>query len=129
MSLKVAIPSNPPGGLDAAISAHFGHCALYTVVTLRDGEPGEIGIIPNMPHTQGGCLAPVNYLAEQGVQALIAGGMGMRPLAGFQSVGIDVYYSNNAPSVGMAVQALAAGRLSKFGRNNTCGGGDNCGGH
>jgi len=129
MSLKIAIPSDQPGGLDAAVSAHFGHCDLYTLVTLQEGEPVDIRIIPNVPHTQGGCLAPVNHLAEHGVNTLIAGGMGMRPLAGFQSAGIDVYHSSNAPTVGMAVQALAAGNLTMFSKSNVCGGGSNCGSH
>ncbi|HBD07962.1 MAG TPA: dinitrogenase iron-molybdenum cofactor biosynthesis protein, partial [Syntrophobacteraceae bacterium] len=76
----VAIPSSHPGGLEAALGAHFGHCDLYTLVSIADGKVQEVRTLPNVPHQQGGCMAPVNHLAENGVQVLIAGGMGMRPL-------------------------------------------------
>ena len=35
-------------------------------------------------------MVPVDLLAKRGVKILIAGGMGMRPLMGFNQVGIDV---------------------------------------
>ena len=28
--IRIAIPSVQPGGLDAEVGAHFGHCDLYT---------------------------------------------------------------------------------------------------
>jgi len=68
-------------------------------------------------------MAPVNHLSQNGVQALIAGGMGMRPLMGFKQVGIDVYYGAEAPSVGAAVQAFLQGQLPPFSTEFTCGGG------
>jgi predicted Fe-Mo cluster-binding NifX family protein len=49
--------------------------------------------------------------------------MGMRPLMGFNQMGIDVFYAGNAPSVGAAVDAFVAGQLQKFTQEFTCGGG------
>jgi predicted Fe-Mo cluster-binding NifX family protein len=83
----VAVPSNHPGGLESALGAHFGHCDLYTLVEVVDGEVQKVRTLPDVPHQQGGCMAPVNHLAQHGVQILIAGSMGMRPLMGFQSGG------------------------------------------
>lgn len=123
MTTLVALPSGSPGGLDAPLAAHFGHCDLYTLVTLEDGEIKDVKTIPNVPHTQGGCMAPVNHLAQSGAQILIAGGMGMRPLMGFNQVGIDVYYGANSASVKDAVTALAQGKLQQFTTEHTCGGG------
>ncbi len=120
--IVIAVPSNPPGGLEAEVSGHFGHCDLFTLVTFENGEVGQVSILPNVPHEQGGCMAPVNYLAQNGVRVLIAGGMGMRPLMGFNSVGIDVFHNNGITQVGQVVAALSEGRLPKFGRDNTCGG-------
>jgi predicted Fe-Mo cluster-binding NifX family protein len=122
-STIVAIPSSHPGGLDAALGAHFGHCDLYTVVKIADGAVQEVKTLPNVPHQQGGCMAPVNHLAQNGVQVLIAGGMGMRPLMGFNQVGIDVLYGAGAQTVGEAVDALLRGSLQQFTREFTCGGG------
>lgn len=123
MKTIVALPCLPPGGLDAQLGAHFGHCELYTLVTLEDGQVKEVKILPNIPHQQGGCMAPVQYLAQNGVKVLIAGGMGLRPLMGFNQVGIEVYYGGAAATVREAVRALAEGRLSQFGQEHTCGGG------
>ncbi len=119
----VAVPSENPGGLDAQIGAHFGHCDLYTLAEVEDGQVVAVRTLPNVPHMQGGCMAPVNHLAQNGVTALIAGGMGMRPLMGFNQVGIKVFYGAGAPSVGAAVAAFVQGRLQPFSTEFTCGGG------
>jgi predicted Fe-Mo cluster-binding NifX family protein len=123
MTGLVALPSNAPGGMDAGLGAHFGHCDLYTLVEVEDGEIKSSKVVPNVPHQQGGCMAPVQYLAGQGVKMLIAGGMGMRPLMGFNQVGIDVYFGGNATTVNEAVQALLQGSLPRFTQQFTCGGG------
>ena len=129
----VAIPSENPGGMEAAASGHFGHCGIFTLVTVADGKIEEVVLQPNMPHEQGGCLAPVNMLAGRGVKVLIAGGMGMRPLMGFNSVGIDVFFNNGMDKVGNIIDAFIKGQLPQFTQNDTCGGGGGtqggCGGH
>jgi predicted Fe-Mo cluster-binding NifX family protein len=119
----IAVPSDQPGGLDAAVGAHFGHCDLYTLIRVEDGAVAEVSTLPNVPHQQGGCMAPVQHLAGNGVDVLIAGGMGMRPLLGFQQVGIQVFHGGGAPSVGTAVEALLNGGLRPFTTEFTCGGG------
>jgi len=123
MSKVIAIPSSQPGGLDAPLGAHFGHCDLYTLVTVNGDRIEDVKVIPNVPHQQGGCMAPVNYLAQQGVSELIAGGMGMRPLMGFNQAGIEVFFGGNAQTVGEAVNAALSGSLPRFGQEHTCGGG------
>jgi predicted Fe-Mo cluster-binding NifX family protein len=120
---RIAIPSVHPGGLSAEVGAHFGHCDLYTIVDVENGTVAEVSTLPNVPHVQGGCMAPVNHLASNGVNLLIAGGMGMRPLMGFNQVGIEVFYGAGAPNVGTAVDALLKGALVKFTQEYTCGGG------
>ncbi len=119
----IGIPSTHPGGLDAPFGQHFGHCDLYTVVDVEDGAIKDIRTLPSVPHQQGGCLAPVQYLADNGVKVLLAGGMGMRPLMGFNQMGIDVYYSGGAATIGQAVQAFIDGQLQVFTTDQTCGGG------
>jgi predicted Fe-Mo cluster-binding NifX family protein len=134
MNTLIAVPSELPGGLEAAVGAHFGHCEMYTLVLVQDNEIQNIQVVPNLPHEQGGCMAPVNYLAQQGVKALIAGGMGLRPLMGFNQVGIDVFHSGGASTVKEAITAILDQKLVKFGQEHTCGGGGNqhdhsCGNH
>lgn len=132
MNTLIAIPSERPGGLEAAVNAHFGHCEVYTLVSVENGSVSEVSIIPNIPHEHGGCMAPVRYLADKGAKALIAGGMGYRPLMGFSEVGISVFYGKQSPTVGEAVNAFINGELPQFSMENTCGGGDashSCGNH
>ncbi|MFO7931765.1 MAG: NifB/NifX family molybdenum-iron cluster-binding protein [Thermodesulfobacteriota bacterium] len=123
METMIAIPSASPGGLEAPVESHFGHCEIYTLVSVENSEIKNVKTVPNIPHEQGGCMAPVQYLAENRVQKLIAGGMGMRPLMGFNQVGIEVYYGGQMPTVESAVQALINGELSQFTMERTCGGG------
>ena len=123
MKKVIAIPSENPGGLDAGLGAHFGHCDLYTLVTLDGDKVAEVRLLPNMPHQQGGCMAPVQHLAVNGVNQLIAGGMGLRPLMGFNQVGIEVYYGGSVRTVREAVEAMLAGQLPQFKQEHTCGGG------
>lgn len=118
--ILVAVPSNNPGGLDAGMGMHFGHCDIYTLVEMEGAEVKSVGTMNNESHEEGGCLVPVQRLAERKVNVLLAGGMGMRPLNGFQQAGIDVYHSGLASTVGAAVQAFAAGKLQKFSSDATC---------
>ncbi len=128
--MLIAIPSDPPGGLDAPISEHFGHCAVFTLVSVEDGQVGEVSLLPNSSHEEGGCMAPVHALKARDVDVLVAGGMGMRPLSGFQQVGISVHFKENATAVGEAVELYLAGQCRAFGEAETCGGGSgSCGSH
>ena len=122
----IAIPSAAPGGLDAGMSAHFGHCEAYTLVTLDEGIVKNVEAVPNTAHEAGGCLGPVEFLAMKGVRKLLACGMGMRPYMAFAQRGIAVYFAPGLATVGKAVDAYAAGKLPLFQMGSTCGG---CGGH
>lgn len=123
MSTLVAIPSALPGGLDAQMGMHFGHCEIYTIVEVEDGAVKNVSTLENVPHQHGGCMAPVQHLASHGVKVLLAGGMGMRPLMGFQQAGVAVFFAGMFPTVGGAVQAYTEGRLQPFTTEFTCGGG------
>lgn len=120
---RIAIPSAMPGGLEAGLGQHFGHCDIYTIVDVEAGKVTQVSTLPNVPHQQGGCMAPVNHLAKNGVNALIAGGMGLRPLMGFNQVGIEVYHGGSASDVDTAVKAWLLGALPRYTKEQTCGGG------
>ena len=112
------------------LSEHFGHCAAFTIITVKNDSIGEVSIVENTEHEQGGCMAPVHLLKKHGVEVLLAGGMGMRPLAGFQQVGIDVHHKKNAGTVREAVELFLTGGCPAFGEAQTCSGGEGgCGGH
>ncbi len=120
---RIAIPSNGQGGLDGTRAGHFGHCDVFTFVDVEDGEIKKVSVLQNQEHAQGGCMVPVNLLSENRVNALIVGGIGMRPLMGFRQVGIDVYHDDQRPEIEPVVKDLIAGKLSEINNDQVCGGG------
>ena len=118
--ILVAVPSLLPGGLDAAPNAHFGRCQIYTLARVEDGNIAEISVQPNPLHQGGDCGGPVQALQRLGVNTLLAGGMGMRPLQALQAAGIAVYYNAGLPTVADCLNAFAAGRLVPFGPGHLC---------
>jgi len=120
---RIAIPSVGTGGLDGERSGHFGHCDVFTMVDVEGGEIKNVSTVANQEHVQGGCMVPVNLLASHKATALIVGGIGMRPLAGFRQVGIDVYHDATRPQIRPVVEDLIAGKLTIIQDDQVCGGG------
>ena len=129
--MKIAIPSNAPGGLDSTITEHFGHCDAFTLVDVEDGEIKKTAILPHGGHARGGCMGAVMLLKQQGVDAMIAAGMGMRPFTGFLQVGIEVYLSDGADTAEQAVRLILDGTARKYQLAQVCSGGGSstCGRH
>ncbi len=121
---RIAIPSEGNGGLDGVRSGHFGHCPVFTLVDVEDGQIKEVTTASNQEHSEGGCLVPVNILANLKVDALIVAGIGMRPLMGFRDVGIDVYSDSVKPQIKEVVEDLIAGKSQKMEPTQACGGGN-----
>ena len=96
---RIAVPSNGAGGLDGTRAGHFGHCDVFTFIDVENGEIKNVSVLQNEEHVQGGCMVPVNLLADNKVNALVVGGIGMRPLMGFKHVGIDVYHDAERPEI------------------------------
>jgi predicted Fe-Mo cluster-binding NifX family protein len=120
---RIAIPSNGEGGLNGTRAGHFGHCDVFTLVDVKDGQIEKVSILANQEHVHGGCMVPVNLLAENRVNALIVGGIGMRPLMGFRQVGIDVYHDDQRPEIEPVVMDLIQGKLMQIRNDQVCGGG------
>jgi len=120
---RIAIPSNGDGGLDGTRAGHFGHCDVFTLIDVENGEIKEVSILRNQEHVQGGCMVPVNLLSENRVNVLVVGGIGMRPLMGFRQVGIDVYHDDQRAEIAPVVNDLIAGNLTQISNDQVCGGG------
>ena len=118
-TIRIAVPSEAPGGLVATRSGHFGRCECFTMVDLVDGRVGEVQVLANAPHTEGGCMSPVLTLAEHMVDAIVVDGIGGRPLMGFHQVGIAVH-TGIGRDVQSAVDGYLAGDLPLVGIESTC---------
>ncbi len=116
-SVVLAVPSVSPGGLDAACNVHFGRCECFTLVEIADGKVGGVSVVENPPHTD--CLGPVVLLAGNGAEAVAVGGIGARPLMGFQQAGINVYIGQ-AATVSEMVENFQTGKLAPADASNVC---------
>ena len=121
--IRIAVPSVGTGGLNGQRAGHFGHCDVFTFIDAEDGEIKAVTTLDNKEHVQGGCMVPVNLLADNNVTALIVGGIGMRPLMGFRQVGIDVYHDAERQDIQPVVEDLLAGKLELIANDQVCGGG------
>jgi predicted Fe-Mo cluster-binding NifX family protein len=118
--LKVAIPTDGPGGLDAQRSAHFGHADSFTIVDVADGAIVGDSALVNPPHSHGGCGMTVSMLANAGVGTAIVVGMGGGPLAAMNANGMTPLFDDQSPTPRAAVEAFLAGKLNAFGADHTC---------
>lgn len=119
-TMKLAVPTMGAAGLDSERSGHFGHCDCFTVVDIAQGQVQNVTELANVPHEAGGCMAPVMLLKEAGADAIVAAGMGMRPMMGFADAGITVLFDNTTPKVGDVVTKVIAGEVPVMGTENTC---------
>ena len=124
----LAVPSDTDDGLEGRRSDHFGHCPYFTLVEINGDQVGAVRVMANIAHGQGGCMKPVGLLAEEGVGALVSGGMGRGPFLRMQENGISVYYADlvQCPDVKSAVGAFVDGRLPRFEMGQLCTGSGNC---
>ncbi len=100
--MKVAIATDHD-----SVSAHFGRCPSFTIVDMEDGKVTGQKTIDNPGHQPG--LIP-QFLHEQGVQCIIAGGMGMRATGFFAEYGIQTIVGIQG-TIGEVVGQLQAGTL------------------
>jgi len=120
--IRLAIPSNGAGGLDAPRSAHFGHADSFTLVDVVDGQITGGESLVNPPHSQGGCGATVMLLAQAGVGAAIVVGMGGGPLSAMQANGMSALFDDQSPTPRTAAEAYLTGALPAFGGSHVCSG-------
>jgi predicted Fe-Mo cluster-binding NifX family protein len=119
--VRIAVPSEAPGGLDAARSGHFGRSPTFTVVDVVDGAVGGVAVVANhQPDDDGGCLSPVLRLGENLVDVVIVAGIERRPLLNCVQAGVRVFAGEDRPDVRSVVEAFLEAELSPVGPDSTC---------
>lgn len=90
-----------------AIAQHFGHCPVFRLVTVADGQQVSVEDMPSPKHQPG--LLP-RVLHERGVDVIVAGGMGGSAQDLFQQYGIQtiVGVAGDAAAV---IEQFIEGRL------------------
>ncbi len=82
--MKIAIPT-----LDGKLCAHFGHCETFSFVEVSPETKEIIEIYSGTPEEGVSCQC-ASWIAEQGAEIVLAGGMGGRPMMMFEQLGIQV---------------------------------------
>jgi predicted Fe-Mo cluster-binding NifX family protein len=103
--MKIAIPT-----ANNLLAMHFGHCETFTLIS-ADPDKKTINAEESTtapPHEPG--VLP-RWLAEQGVDLVIAGGMGNRAQDLFRAQGIEVIVGAPAQKPADLVRAYLQGEL------------------
>lgn len=96
------------------IAPHFGHCEGFELYQLQGGNIIYEEYVANPGHKPG--FLP-NFLGDQGVTAVVVGGIGQGAIEIFQERGIEIF--QGISGLGReAVQAFAEGKLESG--NSTC---------
>ena len=118
--MKLAVPSETDAGLAAVRSGHFGHCEYFTMVEIEDGAVKGVSSVKNVDHDTYGCGGVIQYAIDQGIDAILAAGMGVPPFTRFTNAGIAVYIDTTHPFVSDAVKAFLAGETPRMQLNQAC---------
>ena len=82
--MKIVIPS-----ADEKLCGHFGHCEYFTFVEINPETKEIISIEKKVPEEGISCQS-ASWIATQGANVVLAGGMGGRPMAIFAQNGVKV---------------------------------------
>lgn len=101
--MKIAVPS-----IEGELAQHFGHCRSFCIFEVKDGKIAGSETAEPPPHEPG--ILP-KWLADQGVEVVIAGGMGHRAQTFFTQYGISVLVGTAAAPVEKIVRDYLDGVL------------------
>ena len=108
---RIALACEDNQGLSGQISQHFGRCPYYVIVDVEGDEIEKTDSVNNPyynNHVPG--MVP-QFINQQGVNVMIAGGMGPRAIDMFSSLGIEVV-TGAIGNVGNVLQAYLKGEIS-----------------
>jgi predicted Fe-Mo cluster-binding NifX family protein len=93
---------------DDSVSAHFGRCPSFTLIEVKEGELVQREVVPNPGHQPG--FLP-EYFRKQGVDMIVAGGMGQRAKILFSDNGIETVVGVSG-KVDDAITRICSGTLT-----------------
>jgi predicted Fe-Mo cluster-binding NifX family protein len=108
--LRIAFSSEENRGLDSAVSHHFGRCPYYVLVDVEEGKPGTVMAVENPFYGDHQPGQVPRFIRSQEADVIIAGGMGRRAVAIFESENIEPITGAQG-TVAEAMEAYLAGRL------------------
>jgi predicted Fe-Mo cluster-binding NifX family protein len=104
--LRIAVPSDEPGGLDAARSGRFRHSPCFTIVDIVDDVVVGVRVARNAKHHGDHGLTPILTLGENMVDVVIVAGIGRKPLLHCLQAGMRVFNGEDRPDVRSVIDAF-----------------------
>ena len=104
--LKIAVASD-----HGIVTQHFGHCQEFVVFETQNNQITKTETLANPGHRPG--FLP-NFLAEQGVNVIISGGMGGAAVAIFNEKNIEVIVGASGDA-SKAAESYLKGELKSTG--------------
>ena len=117
--LRIAVPSDEPGGLDAARSGRFRRSPCFTIVDVSDDVVVNVRVARNhrRPHDHG--LTPILLLGENMVDVVIVAGIGSSSLLHCLQSGIRVFNGEDRADVRSVIEAFLDAELIPVGGDST----------
>lgn len=112
--MKICIPT-----ADGKLCGHFGHCESFTFAEINPETKEILNLEERVPEEGISCHS-AGWISEQGVNIVLAGGMGGRPMMMFAQNGVEVV----AGCPELPIKDLVNMFMSKtlVSGENTCGG-------
>lgn len=104
--MKIAVAA-----MGSEVAQHFGHCETFLFFDAADGKITAESSVPNPGHRPG--FLP-NFLADNGAQVILAGGMGGGAVDIFNERGVEVITGAQGDARS-AVEAYLRGELVSTG--------------
>ena len=117
--LRLAVPSDEPGGLDAARSGHFGRSPCFTIVDVIDDVVVNVRVARSGRHHGDHGLTPILTLGENFVDVVIVAGIGRKPLLHCLQAGMRVFAGEDRADVRSVVEAFIDAELVPVGTDST----------
>ncbi|MBN2518624.1 MAG: NifB/NifX family molybdenum-iron cluster-binding protein [Candidatus Altiarchaeota archaeon] len=108
--MKIAVATNK-GGLDDNVFPNFGRCTSFTILEVEGADIKNVQVVQNEFSAAGGGsgIRTAQFLADQGVEAVIAGNFGPNAFGILNQAGIRMVQGQGV--VRDAVAAFAKGEL------------------
>lgn len=112
--MRIAVSAESDNGLKSEVSPHFGRCPYYALVDLDEENEQVVEHVrtvanPYYGHHQPGQIPA--FIHSQGVNVMVAGGMGAGAISYFGQLGIDVA-TGASGSVREAIERYQKGELN-----------------
>lgn len=113
--IRIAVPSDEPGGLDAARSGRFRSSPCFTIVDVADDAVAGVRVARNDKRHGDHGLLSILVLHENLVDVVIVAGIGRKPLLHCLQAGMRVFNGEDRPDVRSVIEAFIDAELEPVG--------------